>query len=160
MWRKLERDWNPVGIEICRTDLWIDEPYFDHEPDGVESGPSWPDRSDREGEAIVAIEVEPENSASKYPSDDKLTHIFHGGPRGRTSRSTAGRPQLVVEMRQSAIGAVETIIKPAFTISGGRTITRIRAIRSDFYISIHADLIESEPLRPRDSGFPGRHSHP
>ncbi len=49
-----------VGIEICRADMWSDEPFFDHEPYGLGELPDWCRRSDPRRHSTVIVEVEPE----------------------------------------------------------------------------------------------------
>lgn len=69
-------------------------------------------------------------------------------------------------MPGSALEVAQSIIKPAFAISAGRSITRIRAVRSDLYKPIPSHLghdltdsdFESEP--PPASNSPDQPRHP
>ncbi|OZC84432.1 hypothetical protein CH282_14930 [Rhodococcus sp. 06-418-1B] len=39
--KTVDRAWPVAGVEVCRSDLWLDEPFFDHELDGLGDLPAW-----------------------------------------------------------------------------------------------------------------------
>lgn len=122
-----------VAIEICRADVWSDEPFFDHEPYGLGELPDWCRRSDPRRHSTVIVEVEPEGEIPPRLRDSHLVSVMHTPRDARTSRSSIGRPQMIVEQHFHAASAAMSTAKPAITIGMNRSITRIRSVRSDVY---------------------------
>lgn len=122
-----------VGIEICRADVWGDEPFFDHEPYGLGELPDWCHRSDPRRHSTVIVEVEPEGEIPPRLRDSGLVSVMYTPRDARTSRSSIGRPQMIVEQHFHAASAAMSTAKPAITIGMHRSITRIRSVRSDIY---------------------------
>ncbi|MGV8874908.1 MAG: hypothetical protein ACOH2Q_20435 [Rhodococcus sp. (in: high G+C Gram-positive bacteria)] len=131
--RVVRRLWPTVGIEICRADLWADEPFFDHEPQGLGDLPEWCLRSDPRRSSTVIVEVEPEGEVPPRLRDTDLVSVMYTRRDARSSRSAIGRPQMIVEQHFDAASAAMSTAKPAITIGMTRSITRIRSIRSDVY---------------------------
>ncbi|WP_283347615.1 hypothetical protein [Rhodococcus sp. IEGM 1341] len=125
--------WPTVGIEICRADVWSDEPFFDHEPHGLGALPDWCHRSDPRRHSTVIVEVEPEGEVPSRLRDSDLVSVMYTPRDARTSRSSTGRPQMIVEQHFHAASAAMSTAKPAISIGMNRSITRIRSVRSDVY---------------------------
>lgn len=133
--RDCEKEWTVLGVEICRSDLWATEPFFDHEPGGLGELSERRDH-DPGSYSTVILEVEPQSTASnrrRCAVESLLTDTRHY--ESRLSQSTTGRPQLVVDFRGDASQCAQYIAKPAHGISNGWSITRIRSVRSDVYNS-------------------------
>lgn len=122
-----------IGIEICRADVWFDEQFFDHEPDGLGDLPEWSRRTDPRRHSTVIVEVEPEGEIPPRLRDSDLTRVNHNHRDARSSRSSSGRPQMIVEQHFDAASAAMSTAKPAYAIGKSRPITRIRSVRSDVY---------------------------
>lgn len=142
--RSFPEDWPIAGVEICRSDLWIDEPFFDHEPGGLGTLPKRSAQRNPRRESTVIVEVEPAGATTHHYQDTNLTTSYHRSDAARLSYSSAGRPQLIVEISGQPADAVLSIAKPAISISLDRTITRIRALRADLY---RAEVTRIEPAR-------------
>ena len=131
--RHCEKEWTVLGVEVCRSDLWATEPFFDHEPDGLGELSERRDH-DPGSYSTVILEVEPQSTASSRRHcavESLLTNTRHY--ESRLSQSTTGRPQLVVDFWGDASECAYYIAKPAHGISNGWSITRIRSVRSDVY---------------------------
>lgn len=131
--RVVRRLWPTVGIEICRADVWDDEPFFDHEPHGLGDLPEWFLRKDPRSGSTVIVEVEPEGKTPPRLRDSDLVHVIQPARNARLSRSSRGRPQMIVEQHSDPNNAAMYTAKPAITIGMSRSITRIRSVRSDIY---------------------------
>lgn len=131
--RKVGRSWPTVGLEICRADLWAEEPFFDHEPDGLGDLPDWCAGSDPRQQSTVVVEVEPAGKQATRVEDSDQVREVPLRRDARSSRSSTGRLQRVFEEHSDAGHAAHYVAKPAFSIAIGRSITRIRCVRSDIY---------------------------
>jgi hypothetical protein len=132
--RSMEGRWPIAGIEICRSDLWIQEPFFDHEPDGLGELPHWCERTDQGHHATVIVEVEPARTPTgRRRSARTVLKSYHNRSDARVSQSTAKRPHLIVEVHGSVEHGAVMIAKPAHFVSNDWSITRIRSVRADIY---------------------------
>lgn len=149
--RAVGNTWPVAGVEVCRSDLWLYEPFFDHEPDGLGHLPEWSSNADPHRCSTVIIEVEPENATTRYLRDDQLTQVLNDRRNVRLSRSSNGRPQLILETKGSPTTAGLSIAKPSITLDRQRTITRVRSVRADIYRSEVAlyDVDVPEVEQPR-----------
>ncbi|WP_261392986.1 hypothetical protein [Rhodococcus sp. BP22] len=138
--------WPTVGIEICRADVWSDEPFFDHEPYGLGELPEWCLRSDPRRNSTVIVEVEPEGEVPPRLRDSDLVSVMYTRRDARTSRSSIGRSQMIVEQHFHPASAAMSTAKSAYAIGKNRSITRIRSVRSDVYRAEIAHRVTTDSL--------------
>lgn len=141
----LELEWTVVGLETCRSDLWLIEPFLDHSRDAgddlVELDAFVRGRNaEPESFSTVILEVEPQSTvASRGKCEVEMllddTRYYHS----RLSQSAADRPQLIAEFRGDATRSSNYIAKAAHGISNRWSITRIRSVRSDVYLAEVSD---------------------
>ncbi|CCQ15653.1 RNA 3'-terminal phosphate cyclase [Rhodococcus sp. AW25M09] len=86
--RVVRRLWPTVAIEICRADVWGEEPFFDHEPHGLGDLPGWCLRKDPRSGSTVIVEVEPEGGIPPRLRDSDLAHVIQPARNARLSRSS------------------------------------------------------------------------
>ncbi|WP_037160031.1 hypothetical protein [Rhodococcoides fascians] len=88
---------------------------------------------------------------TRYLVDDQLTQVLHDRRNVRLSRSSNGRPQLILETKGSPTTAGLSIAKPSITLDRQQTITRVRSVRADIYRSEVAlrDVDVPEVEQPR-----------
>lgn len=149
--RAVGNTWQVAGVEVCRSDLWLDEPFFDHEPDGLGELPKWSSEADPRRCSTVVVEVEPMNAATRYLVDDQLTQVLHDRRNVRSSRSSNGRPQIILETTGSPTTAALSVAKPSITLDRQRAITRARSVRADIYrseVALH-EVVVPEVGQPR-----------
>lgn len=150
--KTVNKAWPVAGVEVCRSDLWLDEPFFDHELDGLGDLPEWSAQADPRRCSTVIVEVEPESETTRHLRDDRLTNVLNDPRNVRLSRSAAGRPQVILETRESPVTAGLSIAKPSITLDRDRTITRVRSVRADIYraeVALYDDVIEIDAAQPR-----------
>ncbi|MGB6182349.1 MAG: hypothetical protein WBF79_13995 [Rhodococcus sp. (in: high G+C Gram-positive bacteria)] len=123
-----------VGVETCRTDVWLAQPFFAPEPDGLGELPEWCSSADPTRSCTVAIAVEGHDSRQGRPNNAQLLRNFTHTGGARLARSPRGRRHIIVEHRLPTVDhAAELSAKSLQVVSNSWSITRVRSTLAHIY---------------------------
>lgn len=144
----IQDEFEVFGVEVCRSDLWVEEPIFPTMPNEPDDRRSTDDRS-----AVVTVELD---DTVRRPSAElgQALALLRNLGHGHVTPAPAGRHHLIAEMWHGTLSmAAAVAAKYLHGISIYWQINRVRVVESQTYHLELEDRARYHPPRVPDWQF-------